>query len=241
MMHRLHPARLTLLALSLNLLLATPTFTAALQVKERTIKKIHAPNEPVKISKLKLKGDVRSFGQKFDDEDDWLKGLTLHLKNTSDKPIVYMEIDLDFPRPEDQSSPDELPFVSPLRYGYSAVIHAPLPADAQRRLMPGEDVEIRLVDSEYESLTATLRQLNYPAGIKEVELSVSIVIFGDDTGWSLGTPTRRDPAKPDRWVNAERLGGVTSYRKGTGWAAALGVRSGPHVVGTCGPPPFGDV
>lgn len=211
MAHRLNPARLAPLVTGLTLLLGPPAF-ATTQVRERTVKKIHALNEPVKISKLKLKGVERSFGRKFNDEDDWLRGLMLEVKNTSSKPIVYMEIDLDFPRPEGQPSPDSLPFGRPLRYGYGPVLHAPLPPDMQQLLLPGEEVEIRLTDSEYDSLAGTLRELRYPT-VEEIELSVSIVIFGDDTGWSLGTPTRRHPEKPDRWINAERPGRIASFRK----------------------------
>lgn len=184
--------------------LLLPALVIAQGAQERTVKKIKAPHEPVEITKFKLKGIPRGFGQNFTDDDDWLRGMTLTIRNTSNKPIVYLEISLDFPRPENQSPDQYLPFMSALRYGYYPVLNAPLPPDAPSPLMPDEKAELKLTDADYNSLMATLKALDYPASLKRIELTVSTVIFNDDTGWRLGTPTRRDPNKPDRWVNARR-------------------------------------
>ena len=184
--------------------LLSTTLVIAQQAHERTVMKVNAPNEPVKITKFKLKGTPRGFGQNFTDDDDWLRGMTVNIQNTSNKPIVYLEISLDFPRPENQSSEQPPPFQSSLRYGSYAVMNSPLPPDAPALLMPNERAELKLTDQDYDSLIATLKQLDYPASLKKIELTISTVIFNDDTGWRLGTPIRRDPTKPDRWRNAER-------------------------------------
>lgn len=196
---------------SLSLLL--PVLVVAQQAQERTVKKVKAPNEPVRITKFKLKGVPRGFGQNFTDDNDWLRGLTINVKNVSNKPIVYLEITLDFPRPENQPSVQPLPFRSSLQYGYAPVLNAPLSLDAPPPLMPNEKAELTLTDADYDSLIATLRHLDYPLSLKEIELTISTVIFNDDTGWRLGTPTRRDPNRPDRWINAEQRGnGAASVR-----------------------------
>jgi hypothetical protein len=182
----------------------------AQQTQERIVKKVKAPNEPVRITKFKLKGVPRGFGQNFTDDNDWLRGLTINVKNVSNKPIAYLEIVLDFPRPENQPSSQLLPFRSSLQYGYPPVLNAPLPLDAPPPLMPNEKAELSLTDANYDSLMATLKQLEYPISLKEIELTISTVIFNDNTGWRLGTPTRRDPNKPDRWINAEQYGNSTA-------------------------------
>lgn len=203
---RLRSIRRTIIAVCFAVSLPAPGLAS--QAGERTVNKVKAPDEPLRITKLKLKGTARGFGQKFTDDDEWLRDLTLSVKNTSNKPIVYIEIDLHFPRPEDQ--PSLLPFGSSLRHGYYPVLHSPLPSDAPRPLMPGEKAEIKLSDSEHESLVGTLKQLDYPVSLKRLELSVSIIIFNDDTGWNLGTPTRRDPNKPDRWISAKEASGAAA-------------------------------
>lgn len=203
-------SRLIFLAAISMLLIAS---VMAQHAQERIVKKINAPNEPVKIIKFELKGITRGFGQTFNNDDDWLRGMVVNVKNVSNKPIVYLEISLDFPRPQNQSADKELPFRSSLQYGYYAVLSSPLPADAPPPLMPNEKAELKLTDAEYDSLKATLGHLNYPIRLKEIELTISTVIFSDDTGWRLGTPTRRDPNKPDRWINAEHYNsGTTSVR-----------------------------
>jgi hypothetical protein len=108
--------------------LLLPSLVMAQEAQERTIRKIKAPDEPVKIIKLKLKGIARGFRQTFIDDDNWLRELTLDIKNTSEEPIVYVEISLDFPRPENQPPDQYLPFRSSLRYGRYSVMLSPLPA-----------------------------------------------------------------------------------------------------------------
>jgi hypothetical protein len=197
-----HLSRLLSLA-AIGLLLTASVI--AQQAQERTVKKVKALNEPVKITKFKLKGIPRGFGQNFTDDDDWLRGMTVNVQNTSNKPIVYLEISLDFPRPETQSSDQRLPFQSSLRYGSYAVMNSPLPPGAPAPLMPNEKAELKLTEQDYDSLMATLKQLDYPASLTKIELTISTVIFNDDTGWRLGTPIRRDLNKPDRWINAEPI------------------------------------
>lgn len=203
-------SRLSSLLSLVTISLLFPSLVIAQGAQERNVRKVKAPNEPVKITKLKVKGASRSFGQNFIDDDDWLRDLTLKIKNISNKPIVYLEISIDFPRPEKQPPDQSPPFQSSLGYGYYSVLNSPLPLDTPRPLMPNESAELKLTDANYDSLMATLKHLNYPAVLKEIELTISTVIFNDDTGWRLGTPTRRDPNRPDRWINAERYGSGTA-------------------------------
>lgn len=106
-----------LLSLMVISLLLT-TAVVARQAQERTVKKVKAPNEPIKITKFKLKGIPRGFGQNFTDDGDWLRGMTVNVQNTSNKPIVYLEISLDLPRPENQSPAQQPPYQSSLRFGH---------------------------------------------------------------------------------------------------------------------------
>lgn len=89
-------------------------------------------------------------------------------------------------------------------------MNSPLPPDAPAPLMPNDKAELKLTDQDYDSLIATLKQLDCPASLKRIGLTISTVIFNDNTGWRLGTLIRRDPNKSDRWINAERDGGAAS-------------------------------
>src|SRR6185503_149563 len=73
----------------------SPTVPEKQSGNERKLVKSTWRNEPVKVKKVKVKkGDI-VLGQKFvDDDDDWLAGLTLSVKNTSSKDILGVDVSL---------------------------------------------------------------------------------------------------------------------------------------------------
>jgi hypothetical protein len=164
--------------------------------KERSIRKPLWRGEPIKIEKIKVKGKFVS-NEKFFDEDDWLKDLTITVKNTSGRIIKYIELDLVFPRPDNSSkqpvSRDHLIYgqypLSPGELG---------PANPEPPVMPEAAAEIRLTD--YDGTMNFLAQTDYGSSIKHLEMEIGMVIFDDDTKWSGGHLYRRDPDKPDAWI-----------------------------------------
>jgi hypothetical protein len=69
---------------------------AVVQTKERVLKQSSFPEEPMKVVSIKAKGKNIDVGKKFLEESDWLKSLTIKLKNLSNKPIVFFEVSLNF-------------------------------------------------------------------------------------------------------------------------------------------------
>lgn len=165
--------------------------------KQRVIKRVAWRHEPVKLSKLKVKGKEVEPAKKFVEEDDWLNGLTITVKNTSDKTIVWIDLALNFPRPA--GSGGEPDARDHLVYGH----YPPPPGEAgtphtqQPPARPGETVELALAD--YEGTLEFLRKTNYPASIKQVEIDLSEVIFDNGMMWSGDALFRRDPNNPGRW------------------------------------------
>lgn len=163
---------------------------AAAQNQERVIKKLSNVNEPVKIRIVKTKKGTTAIGRKFSDDDDWVKGLTLNLLNTSGKPITHVKVEVAFLRPANDVTSDEPPFAIFLTY-------ASAPGKA---LEPGETVEVSLSDEEYPRIQRTLSKLNYPASIKEIQLYITEVNFDDGTAWHTGRMFRYDPQNPGKAV-----------------------------------------
>ncbi len=96
-------------------------FKAHLQAQEKSIQKLkHYPNEPLQIVDIKAANKTIRLGESFNSNNDWLKGLNLKVKNTSEKDIIYVEIDLNFP--ETQSSGYEMSF--PLKLGHRPGSHS---------------------------------------------------------------------------------------------------------------------
>jgi hypothetical protein len=165
--------------------------------KERIVKKKSWRNEPLEISKLKIKGKLADLNKKFVEEDDWLRGFSVEVKNTSSKTITYIELDLEFPALS--GSTGERPSLDHLLYGeYPAPPgEATTPHPDQPPLLPGETANLTLTD--YDGLREFLNQTGKPASIKQLDIGISTVIFADGMKWEGGQIFHRDPDNPNRW------------------------------------------
>jgi hypothetical protein len=172
--------------------------TVFAQGQERIIKKMSWRNEPVRIVKLKTKGKVIEFGKEFTEEDDWLKGLTATVENASGKPISRIVIDLTYLRPEGSS--EEIPtFSESMIYGRDPSETSD--GEAQKPVLPGESVEVKLLEVNLPFTKSALEQLGYPEKITRVRLIVHSVTFDDGTMWTGGDTLYPDPANPRQKIN----------------------------------------
>jgi hypothetical protein len=106
-------------------------------------------DSPVEIVAIKVKAVTIEPGHKFTAEDDWLNGLTFTLKNVSDKPIVYADVELLFPAP---SGSQVAGAVYELRYGRNPIIpNTSTSSDTLKAIMPGESLDLTLSESELQS------------------------------------------------------------------------------------------
>src|ERR1044071_2186814 len=105
--------------------------------QERVIRKLHSErNEPVDITKIKVKGLSIKLNEKLLSDDDWLNDLTITIKNKSDKAILFASIDLLFPKPS--GVPGRIA-VNDISYGNRALLErSPATADLSAGLMPGQ-------------------------------------------------------------------------------------------------------
>jgi hypothetical protein len=203
--------------------LLLPVFAVAQEAQERTIKKTHwRSGEPVKIAKLKIKGRPVGIDQKFLEDDDWLKGFTISIKNTSKKTITAITIDLNFPRPQDdwsqqlqdETSEEKLSYSYPLQYGYLPFFEKTTPGPGiPPFIKPGEAVEIKLSDETYSYLKERLKKQDYPTSIKEIIVTLRSVAFDDDTMWHSGMEIRRNPNDPKKWDRVNPPQGGALLRK----------------------------
>lgn len=170
------------------------------QQKDRVLKKIERKNEPLKISKLKVKGKQVSFNQKFIvDEDDWFRDLTITVKNVSDKTIVYFDLRLNFPPTgaAQRTSSDHLLYGSyPPPPGETGTPHPDQPP-----LQSGDTATVVLTD--YEGTRRFLNQTGQGQSIKEIQISIEDIIFADGTMWNGGILMKRDPNDPNSWIPIE--------------------------------------
>jgi hypothetical protein len=162
----------------------------------------HSPqrNQPVRFDKVKIAGkliELKANSESKEDiegDDDWMRGLTVSLKNTSDKNIVYVSLVLMFP--ETTSAGPVMGF--PLQFG-----RMPENADDKNYegvLKPGEETEIVLTDDKHEHLQTFLKSRSFNK-VSNVRLFLGSVVFDDDIQWFGGDLMRRDPKNPGQWHN----------------------------------------
>lgn len=170
----------------------------------RIVTKQHTwPNEPIEIVNIRIKGKLlelnpRNKTTKLKGDDDWLRGFSVKLKNTSNKPIIYLDINVWFTEPK---TPEPI-LVYSLTYG-----DPPLPKNAKKTipLMPGEETELSISDKSYEQVKFQLESTAKPSitTAKKAGIVIQSAYFNDDTGWSTGVMLRRDPDDPRKWNRSQ--------------------------------------
>jgi hypothetical protein len=173
--------------------------------QERTIRRIDIErNEPIAVTGTRVNGRVVLFGERFVAEDDWMKGLVISVKNTSDKLILFVSLGLRFPRPA--NSQDKIS-VTDVSTGNRALLTRP-PTGNERLvgIAPGETVDLRLSADEFDGIQRFLAGTGYPSSIEKLDLAIDSVIFEDDAMWSNGARLLRDPKDSSKWINTELMG-----------------------------------
>lgn len=165
--------------------------------QDRVMKHQASTEDPIKIIKVKNKGALINVTGNTLADDDWLKGLTVSVKNTSGKFISFVELELHFVGPEKPVG--EVFSIYPIIYGTPLPPPEPSSVEVANIIAPGEIFDVVLADDEYERLRTFLDRTNYPKSIKDVELKIYEVIFNDNTKWTAGSLFRRDPNNPDEW------------------------------------------
>jgi hypothetical protein len=181
--------------------------------KHRTIARLPIErNEPVRIRAVKFKGMKVRHRQKFLADDDWLSGLTVTIKNRTNKTITFAAIDIQFPRPIGSEGPTAF---HTIEYGNRALLtHRAGADDRSSGIAPGESVDLALTPHDLSGIAFLLSATGYHSAAEKLNLSVGHVIFEDDTMWYAGSPAQRDPNVPGSWINAEVLAKSESSGRG---------------------------
>jgi hypothetical protein len=171
------------------LLFATllPITISAAQGQDRVVSKMWRKPAPLELKVIKTrKGEIK-LDQKFVEEDDWIKGLSIVLENVSGKTITYVGVGLLFPRDAEVFGKIP-PLYHRLMYGHhpkapeAALLNMP-----PLTLRPGESITVTLSDSDYSEITNNWRQLESSRSIKDLRLHLYEIFFDDGAGWVVGT------------------------------------------------------
>ena len=172
------------------------------QEKMRTIEhsKYKSKNEPITIG-YEI-GDKQFLRGVQVGSPDWLKELTLNIKNTSKKTITYFQIELVVEKQGEM--PVNWSFVVRFPESSQPVLDAAGKLTGESRLptlSPGETVRMMISENQLRGLDELKKQ-----GVNDIEtvsIDIRYVYYDDDTGWSLGHEVKRDPNNTNRWIPAD--------------------------------------
>lgn len=192
-----HVARLTLITLFAVSLIVTAWLadvSANSQQPDRIVVNKPWPVEPVKIVgvKTKRRADLE-LGKAFDDDDDWLDGLSLTVLNNSDKTVTAMTVSVIFSR---EPGDTRHPLALDLHFGPGAITPEYKDRDPNKIIKVHHTGELSLTPRDYLILKQDFEQLGYQT-VKRVELVVREVGFEDGSMLYSGTFYSQDPAYPN--------------------------------------------
>jgi hypothetical protein len=165
------------------------------QARERVIEKAFTRNSPVEIAEVRVSQKIVELGKTFDADDDWLNTVLLKIKNTYHKPIVFLEVTVDFP--ETRATGSVMSY--PLMFGKMPDSKIPQKQDPIF-MMPGDTLEIPL-DKHYTRIKSFVEHRHIMKDIHKAELAIGFIVFADKSGWGAGNFYRQDPNNPDHYIN----------------------------------------
>ena len=128
------------------------------------------------------------------EEEHWLDGLELHVKNISSKTIVHFSVHLMF-----HDMKPVIGYVEYFRLEYEADPQVKQAPPGQTPLAPGHVVTFEISGSQYERVKKFVGRRLPVVNLTTVEFNTGTVVFDNDTAWDSGSFMHRDPSGPGRW------------------------------------------
>jgi hypothetical protein len=135
-------------------------------------------NSPLKIQAVKVRKGAQlriwEFGKKARASKEWLEGLIFEVKNVSNKPIKYFELQLDFP----DIKMLERPAMGSLEYGLLSIRDGhKLGNEAAPLLMPGQTATLIFAATEARALQNWAIAQGNSQGINAIKVRLGLVAF----------------------------------------------------------------
>jgi hypothetical protein len=171
------------------------------QPEKKVISHSKWKTEPVKFVKVKAAGKAVGFKEEFDSDDEWMRGLVVTLKNTSNRNIAYINLYLQFPE-TGTGGPEG--YIMSFKLEYGKYPHSPSNGNYDKLLRPDEEAELALPDTDYNELRSFLQSRSFYK-VNALHIHLDSVIYDDDTMWSGNALFRRDPSNPNSWILISQL------------------------------------
>lgn len=165
------------------------------QQGKRVIQRLRNPNQPVEIIELSTHGKVTKLNKEIDVGDEWLDGLSWKIENISNKIILSIDLVVMLP---DTEGPGQPILAFPMHYGANspgARHHG-----TGQPLEPNDIIDMTISEELYRNIKPHIESRIPLKNLKNLQITLDLIVFNDDTAWSSGEYLRRDPDNPRRWI-----------------------------------------
>jgi thiol-disulfide isomerase/thioredoxin len=152
---------------------------------------------PIEIVEIVVAGQRTTAGQPFPADGNWLRGITLKVRNISELPVRYVEFQVEAV-PSEAGKPR---LRLPLKYGRMPT-GIPNPSGAltpDTEAKSGEYFQLSLSTDLYDSVVKSQSRDGGKMNFEKARINMSLVVFEGGRAWRNGHMSRRDSINPQRW------------------------------------------
>lgn len=132
--------------------------------------------EAVALVEIRVAGQTVTPGRPFFAAEDWLRGLTVRVRNTSTKPISSVQVNFSLPDADYQGGG-----VAFHLRRWRGAAGGEQPATELKPIPPGEEAELSFTDKEYESFVSFAKRLTGAVSFSRARVGMASVVFTDGT------------------------------------------------------------
>lgn len=136
----------------------------------------------LEIVEVKVADKPISIGKPFTANEDWIKSLSVRVKNISAKPIVSIRFNFDVP---EARQPNQNHLGLNLTYGQKLAtdMRKVALANQDKLIMPGEEIELKLPEISYNSWLEFMKKRSGMTSFKTLQIAMTSVAFENDLFW----------------------------------------------------------
>ena len=146
-------------------------------VKGEDGKQVSSNIESLKIIEIKVDGKIISLGQPFSASGDWLKNLTVKVRNISGKPISSIRMHFNLPEAKYKEG------IMGFSLVYGKALSTGINYGVQKVIMPNEELDLIRNEAHYNRDRDGIAQKSGTTDFSKVLMGITTVQFEDGTVW----------------------------------------------------------
>lgn len=154
--------------------------------------------QPIRIVALRYGNHQIESGEEFQATQDWIRFLSVRVKNVSGQVLRYVEVTVEFSRDDNQNP--ILAQVS-LRKGFPYPFSQGPATRGELSLTPGAELELQVSEAAYEAYEDNRISVAPPdSAIRAAKVRTEAVAFSPNRIWMRGEYLNRNPQDPNQWI-----------------------------------------